>query len=243
VLDPSGAPIRSAFVQFERPKERLSAGESMNDAEGHFVIGPIEPGEYEVYASNIGKYVDSLRVSARAGDTDVVLKLRDGATIEGLVVDATTGTPCAAKLVVSARFAGASRTMLPEADLQGKFSLGGLEEGEYAIGAATQDGRTGMLSRVELRPGSQTVRVEVSAGARIRLRFEGPYPNIQFAVLDGDVVVMMDGLAKGTERTLVVPAGPATLRLTKYPEREEFKLELNLQAGETRDVAFDGTWK
>lgn len=243
VLDPTGNPVRSAFVQFGHPDERQSGGENMNDDEGHFVVGPIEPGEYELRASSGGRYVDSLPVRVQAGDTDVVLRLREGAKIEGLVVDATTGQPCAAKLCLMPLFTGAPRIMFPESDSQGKFSLDGLDEGAYAIGATALDGRTGTVARVELRPGAQTVRVEVRPAARVRLRFEGPWPNVQFAVYDGDVAVAMDGMAKGTERTVIVPAGRATLRLTKYPERTEFSLPLNLEAGATRDVVFDGAWK
>ncbi len=244
VLDPTGKPPRYSHITFTRSAEKLWGAENMNDAEGRFILGPLEAGEYELTAGSHASFVSSEPVIARAGDTDVVLRLRAGGKLQGLVVDKASGTPTAASLVIRAHTPVDWAVSLPIANDKGIFQLDGLSAGLYDVAASTSSGLIGVVRAVEVAAGAtRDVRVEVEPGSRVRLRYEGPWPFVGVSLLLGDAPAYANGIGKGTESVLVSPAGSVVLRLRNHAEQLDFDLPLTLKVGETRDVVFDGSWK
>ncbi len=244
VLDPAGSPVMFATIEFTRTTEELRGhGLTNNYGDGRFVLGPVESGEYELRASAVG-FVTSEPLAARAGDTDVALRLRPGGTIDGLVVEKPTGGPAAARLVVATRAPAERVVSVSYTEANGALRLNGLAPGVYDLGASTTGGLVGVARDVEVAVGAKrTVRLELEPGARVRVHFEGPWPHCGVSVLLGDALTTTDSIVKGTEQTLLSPAGSVVVRLRSYVEQKDFDLPLTLAVGETRDVTFDGTWK
>lgn len=245
LLDPDGKAVSHAFVSLERAADRLLAHENVNSPDGKFVLGPLEPGEYVLNARSMGEFVDALPVTARTGDTDVVLQFRRGGAIAGLVVGADGQPAPRADVVVNPRVAGRWSNRSSAAGDDGRFLFDGLEAGLYDVAARTAGGEVGVATAIEVAAGATPaeVRIEALPGARVRVRFDGPGPHVLVSVLAAGVTIHADGVEKGTERTFVAPVGACVVRVTRFPEREELDLPLTLAAGETRDLVFDGGWK
>lgn len=244
VLDPTGVPAKHSAITYTRPSERVTGGEDMNDPDGRFVLGPLEEGEYELVAESFGNSVASVPVTARAGDRDVVLRLRQGGVLRGLVVDKASGAPTDAQAVVRSFEPDGGRIILPRANAQGVFELGGLVPGRYDVAASASNGGFGLLRSIEVTAGeTRDVRVELEPGARVRIRYAGPWPNVGASVMVGDAIVATDGVKKGMELVLAAPAGDVVVRVRNWVENVEFDLPLKLKASETREVVFDGAWQ
>ncbi|MBL8862573.1 MAG: carboxypeptidase regulatory-like domain-containing protein [Planctomycetes bacterium] len=245
LVDPDGGAVRHAFVTIERATDRFHANENVNTTDGSFVLGPLEPGEYVLNARSIGEFVDPLPVTARTGDTDVVLQFQRGGGIAGLVLGADGKPAPRADVVLNPRVPGGWSQLSSAAGDDGRFSFDGLAAGLYDLAARTADGRIGLATAIEVVAGAtrDAVRVETAPGARVRVRFTGPGAHVSVSVLAGGVTIHADGVEQGTERTFAAPAGACLVRATRYPERIETDLPLTLAAGETRDLVFDGVWK
>ncbi len=241
-VDPAGTPTSGAMIMLTRPTDKLFAYEHVD--EGRFVLGPLEPGEYELRAQSHGEFVSSEPVTARAGDRDVVLRMRAGGVLRGTVVDKATGKAGPASVVVRPHTPDDWAFSHPSANEKGVFELPGLAPGLYDIAASTSNGQAGIVRDVEVAAGeTRDVRIEVEPGARVRVRYEGPWPSCNLTVLVGEVIVSADGIEKGTERLFDAPAGAVVVRMFNHAEDKGFDLPLTLAVGETRDLVFDGTWK
>jgi hypothetical protein len=191
-----------------------------------------------------GRAAESEPIRVRPGDTEVVLQLREGGALRGMVVDDSSGEPCRARLLLS-RSDTSDWSAGVDTRSDGTFELDGLHDGSYCLAASTPDGRVGILRGLAIT-GASTVeglRIEVEPGASVRIRYEGPRARQVFDVLFRDACTASEGIAKGTEATLHAVAGDVVVRATTYPEREHLDLPLTLRVGETRDVVFDGAWK
>jgi protocatechuate 3,4-dioxygenase beta subunit len=121
VLDPAGAPVAGARVTSSRYREpspeddldeiRRAAMLEMyeerqdkgviTDAEGRFRLTGLEAGPYDLIAAKQG-FVNGV-TKAEAGAEDVVLRLGEGLSIQGRVVEAGTGKPVPGVTVQIAR--------------------------------------------------------------------------------------------------------------------------------------------
>jgi len=245
VLTPTGEPAQRALIRGSAADDSSFANENMNDPEGRFVLGPLEAGEYRLIATSTGEYVESESVVVRTGDVDVVLQLRRGGAVRGIVVDASTGIACSADMLVNPRDPTTWSMRSERSRDDGSFEIDGLAPGTYDVAASTEDGRIGLASglRVEAGASGEEVRIAVTAGAKVRVRYVGPWRVAGISVLVGESPVVGDGMEKGTERTFNTPAGSVVVRVRHHAEKKEFDLPLVLKVGETRDLVFDGTWK
>jgi hypothetical protein len=245
LLEPDGKPARHAMVTIERTTDRLLVHESVNTQDGTFVLGPLEPGEYVLNAQSMAQFVDALPVTARTGDTDVVLQLRRGGTIAGVVVDAAGKPVPRADVVMNPHITGRWANLSSNAGDDGRFRFDGLAEGLYDMAARTPDGQVGLALAIDVVVGAAPadVRIETAPGARVRVRYEGAGTHVSVSVLAGGVTIDSDGVEKGTEHAFAAPAGACVVRATRYSPKEEFDFPLTLAAGETRDLVFDGAWK
>ncbi len=245
VLDPAGRPADFAALHVRSLESGAYTLESSNDPSGNFTIGPLAAGEYEIRASSMGDHVDSLPVRARAGDRGLELHLRRGGGLRGVVVDRGTGAPCSATLTCAQEDAPEAGFLVQSTGKDGAFALDGLVPGTYALSACTTSGRVGVLTGIAVAAGSSSegLRLEVDAGARIHVRLDGPSALAGIEVRARGAVVFGDGLEKGTEREIVVPAGDLVVRISLHEQGRDFDLPLTLKVGETRDLVFDGAWK
>ncbi len=245
VLAPSGNAAKHAYVSAESADGHLRMSVNMNGAEGLFVLGPLLDSEYVLRASAMDRFVDSDPVRARPGDTDVVLQLRAGGTLRGLVVDKETGAPVKAKCLLHPHTPLVWDMRGVGTDENGVFEVSGLDKGLYSFAATTTNGRIGLLSSIDVPAGSTVdgLRIEVEPGATVRVRYEGPRPFTSFTLFAGEAAIGGDGITKGTDHSFLAPAGRIVVRATHFPEREDFDFALTLTVGETRDVVFDGAWK
>jgi hypothetical protein len=184
------------------------------------------------------KNASSESVTCSAGDDNVVLHCRLGGAISGRVIDAKTHDACRGKVFVSQQ--GTQYFHMPSTGSDGTFRTEGLEPGTYAVAASTDDGRTGVLRGVELAPGTEAkdLVVEVSLGGHVRIRNDCKSRILSVTVQSGDIAVDSDGIEPGTAKTFTAPAGHLTLRVWLHPPPEEQKRELDLNAGEEKEVVF-----
>ncbi len=242
VVDAQGRPAPDCYLLAHHVEAASAVTSATSGSGGAFELGPLARGTLEIVALGQGTFATSTPVRAFAGERDVVVRLQAGATVRGAVVDAETRAPVPASIVVLC--ADGWTRMAWATGPKAVFDLGGLPAGLHALGARTEDGRAGTLTGVDLGAGDvREVVLEVRAGARVRIACRGPRPVESISAHSQGAVVWTDGIEKGLEREIVVPAGDVILRCTRYPERVELDLPLKLAAGETRTVVFDDGWR
>lgn len=237
VLDPWGkpAPEESLYASSETVG---GSARGRSDADGAFRLGPLVPGEYLLHTGPFSKYASAEPVSAPAGATNVVLKLREAGGVAGIVVDGAGGGPVASSMWVSFRGVGKRSGARSEAD--GLFERTGLEPGVYDIAASAPDGLAGVLPGVEVRAGEQAtdLRVELRPGARLTVLYTGPTTYANYTIFRGEVPTAFDGLHTGTSATKVVPAGALRVEMKTRDGLVETR-EITLEPGTEETLAFE----
>jgi hypothetical protein len=238
VQDSEGEPADGIVQSFRTP---IAGGITAQvDATGVFALGPLVAGPHDLQAWSGADSRKSEIVSVEAGAEGVVLVLREGGTVQGIVTDAETQRPAAAAITIVAE-GGPELGMLAVSSTEdGSFRGQGLEPGTYALCARTSDGRCGILRHVEVRAGTTTsdLVIALSAGAKLRLRYQGDEDFASIVVLVDGVAIAMDGVEKGHEVEWTVAAGSLTVRMyTGSPEPADERV-VQLAAGETQAVVF-----
>lgn len=141
VVEADGGPIAGAMLEFRPGPSTHSAAElpappqrTRTDAEGHFTVDHLLPGEttWAVVAPGFGAASGTFPTSP--GETaDLRLELTPAAAVEGTVTDAQ-GAPLADVLVHSGR-ADDFTSMATRTGADGTFHLGGLAAGDVALSA------------------------------------------------------------------------------------------------------------
>jgi hypothetical protein len=242
VLDPSGAPLPGASVLGSSEEIKLHDSASAG-AEGAFALGPLASGRYRLTAVGHGEHGDSDTVLASAGDDGVVLQVKVGALLAGTVVDARSGAPCPARLTVTGLTLDPPLMMLAETQADGTFALAGMRPGTYDIAAHTDDARVGIVRGVVITGGVQDAGpvLRVSAGARVRVRYDGKARYGTFEVRSDGAIVGIDSLESGTSRSQPVPAGRVVVKFTLWDPTRTQEKELELAVGEEKSCAFTDT--
>ncbi|MEE8142040.1 MAG: sigma-70 family RNA polymerase sigma factor, partial [Planctomycetota bacterium] len=153
------------------------------NSRGEFRIPDLAPGLFSLLARGQGyrqRQVDGLQVKA-GQDTEVELELREGFTIEGIVVDPAAVPVADAEVRAWTGFAsfesGTVRIALAGehgadfanvrtvTDRNGRFSLEGLASGNHSISASHPDWASGTVDKVA--SGSRDVHVPVTKGGTV----------------------------------------------------------------------------
>ena len=242
VVDPQGQPAAASVIAFGGQTMAQSFGNS--DREGRFSLGPLPPDTYHVHARTaVGS--TSAPVQVQAGATDLILELELGGRIAGRVVDALTGEGVTAKVIVAPQRGANERWIggtFGPSDTEGQFKFEGLPSGTYCAAASTPDGAFGLLRGLQLAEGAriEDLIVHVRPGARLRLHYDGPQDVGHFRVFDGDSIVAMDGVRRGTSSTLVVPLGRLSVECSEYPGSEPVvrTQEVTVEAGAPAELRF-----
>src|SRR3989441_10564709 len=185
----SGKPIASSYIGYSSVNAANQQLGAMNfagiqtDANGKFRLEGIQPGHYAAFMIAIGQenssYSDPARFDVSDGDvTGIEIKVRRGATIEGIAVIENNTDPAAAALLQSvsliAYTSDEKSTTAPSysrgsINADGTFRFAGLAPGKVRISmmvfAAPKKGV--QLVRTEVGGVEQTEGIEVTAGAHI----------------------------------------------------------------------------
>jgi hypothetical protein len=145
----------------------------LSEADGRFVIGGLAGGTYNVTAAAPG-YVTEAQQTEAGADKPVRLVLAPGGTVTGAVVDGRR-RPVEAFTVTAERVEnGLSgygvRASKEVASADGRFTLDGLAEGTYVVGARAPETAPGRRSGVKVVGGrvSDAGTIRLGAGGAVR---------------------------------------------------------------------------
>lgn len=241
VLDSKGEPAKMQSVSGYDTVSKLGAYNPRSTPAGGFALGPLMRGRYRLVASGMQDDADSEPADVDAGTQDVVLRLRPGAVVAGIVLD-ETGHGRDATLMVSQpgskTFGTHSMTPLRE----GKFHFGGLLPGTYEMAARTSDGMVGVLPHVEVSLGGagEHLVIHLHAAGRVRVRHEGPEKHANISVLSNGVPVGSDGVERGAAKEFAAPFGAVVVRAQYYEDDPRVaERSVDVKPGETVDVVFE----
>ena len=189
VVDASGAPVGGARVTAEAGElARRAVAET--DADGRFVVGPLDPGTHAVVAHARGHA--PVAVAADAGAAGVELRLGAAARITGRVVDPGGAPVPAASIVVLARAGVATRTVAVAQvfDAEGRFAVEDVAAGDYQLLAQAHGWAPSELTAAtaSARPDDVTVTVRRGAtlvGVMRDAATKAPLPNGKVSVEGG----------------------------------------------------------
>jgi len=172
VLDArSGAAVPDAIVEVVHPEDfepalpGTPAGAtrgSRSRADGGFSIGELRDGWVEIEVRHPA--FRTLRLEVRVGARDLALRLDPGGGIAGILTDAES-RPIAGAVI---RLASPGVDKQAVTDLEGRFALGGLDEGEYELTLVEIRGRDPDVVEREEGPYRQVVGVPEDGTTEIR---------------------------------------------------------------------------
>jgi protocatechuate 3,4-dioxygenase beta subunit len=184
----SGKPVASAYVGYSPVNEQNQRTGGMNfatqtDANGKFRVEGIQPGHYAAFIMGIGQenasYSDPTPFEVSDGDvTGIEIKVRRGATIEGVAVLENNVDPAAATLLQSVSLLayvndekGSTAPSYSRGSINpdGSFRFAGLSPGKARISMMVFATPTKglQLVRTEFEGLDQPEGIELTAGAHI----------------------------------------------------------------------------
>jgi hypothetical protein len=210
VLDASGVPCIAGVRAGNEGSPSLR--QCTSDDHGRFTVGPLRPGEYAISAHCAGfggKGAPSDPVRARAGSEDVVLRLRAGAVIRGIVVDesgAAVGDP---ELVLFLGGPESRRWQRSLANEAGRFEFRDLEPGRIRLVGSTLGGLFGSSDEIDATASTASeIRLVLRPGARLRVRGNASVEVLQAGL---PVAAAEADLRRGAVQQIVVPPGRLTI--------------------------------
>lgn len=181
VVGAGGAPIAGARVgaaivvpnRAAKDADLHPAASDVTEADGTFLLEGLDPGSYDVIATDDDHAPASAR-SVAIGATGVTLRLGDAGSIRGVVRDAA-GRPAPAFSVIVTRPRGplekepiATRSFL---DADGRYEVEGLAPGDYEVVAAALGSAPSAIAKAAIPdpPGAPiTLDLSLSKGVALR---------------------------------------------------------------------------
>jgi hypothetical protein len=149
-------------------------------------------------------------VTAQAGETNLVLRVGVGLTLNLVAIDRSSGQPCAAEYLLfgPAPTGGFRRGWFGPAPA-GPREIQGLPQGAYDVTAITEDGQVGIARGLQARPSSEISLVEIAVrpGAALTVSYTGPSSYCEIRVFDDGTCVAGGVLRSATSTVELVPAG------------------------------------
>lgn len=210
-------------------------GGTNTQLDGSFVLGPLVPGRIQISAFPNEPYRSDEAVLVDPPAENVLLRTSLGAELSGRVVD-ELGSGVEA-VVTGLRAAGGWWRTRSRPD--GSFDFRGLRADRYTLFASASDGRAGLLENVTLATAQpiSDQQIVLHAGALLRVRSEGNAPGALRLFRDG-TCFCGESLEPGRSVTLVVLPGRLRAELAADDGGQPPAQELELAAGETREVVF-----
>jgi protocatechuate 3,4-dioxygenase beta subunit len=241
VLTPNGEGAQNAWVNgFLTPIDRIEGVRTESD--GSFALGPLGPGTLTLMADAVSRFASSDPVQASAGDSAVVLQLKQGGMIRGRVVDGVTGVACTAQLVIvpEQMLTGILASgMQTSTNPDGTFDAAGLAPGRWSVTAATADGKFAQHAHLEVGAGSDSggLVFALSPGGKLRLGYKGEHPWLFVTITrDGAAVMLLTGVEREKFTEYMAPAGSLVLEIRKGYDGAARTRALELKAGETKEI-------
>jgi hypothetical protein len=182
--------------------------------DGGFRIGPLLPGDFTLFAGSMGNGENavSLPVSAKAGDSGVVVQLRHGGTVAGEVVDGLTGEPIGAQ--VGYRPIPAQRGGYTAHVDSGAFDLGSVLPGQFQLLVTASDGRKAATEILEMSPGGalNDLVIEIGASTFLDVHYVGDHPRVYIGAYRGDSRVSGGWIRSGESARFAVAPGSCTVK-------------------------------
>jgi hypothetical protein len=249
VLDAAGRPAASVNVDCTS-EDRGQRLDDYTGEDGSFVFGPVGPGAHRLWANDLESGAAGSRpVVVQAGATDVVLRLRPGGSVSGLVVDAAGGSFDDAWIMVRAidREADDVGFSMRSKSLRGpEFELTGLLDGTWSIWVVDRDGDIGLAPPIALGPGERVEGVEIhlEPGGRVRTRLRASAEasakdHGRFELWAGTRLVAADGVRAGASAVKTVPPGPVTVKAWFPRDVPLGERTVDVAAGEEIEVVFE----
>ncbi len=230
VLDPEGRPIAGEVITATAgdgaPNPVASSG-----PDGRFVLGPVRPLEYTVSSRS-----PSDGVRARAGASDVVVRLRPVAGIRGRVLDAQTGAPTRAELTIRA-LEGPRRSFATRAGADGLFQVSDLPPGRWRIEALTPTHR-GLVPEVSLRAGETVSDLVLRLQEGAVLEIVSDVVHARLSAFDAQGRVLCEILATSRVSRCVVDPGQVLVREYAPAAAVTREQQVSVRRGERRRVEF-----
>ncbi|MBI5067183.1 MAG: carboxypeptidase regulatory-like domain-containing protein [Deltaproteobacteria bacterium] len=153
-------PLAGALVTATGRGAELPAAQAVTGADGRFTLSDLPDGGYRVSASAPG--LAPARRVARAGASDLVLRLSPGGSLAGRVRDRASGAPVAPFLVtvVHASRREPSRS-LAVIDAEGRFAIDGLAPGAAEVLVSSPSHAPSPPQAVTIPDGGPPATVEV----------------------------------------------------------------------------------
>ncbi len=241
LLNAKGEPTKDGSIWCVDPTNSLSTRARVSSQEGSFALGPLKAGHYVLTALGDGSNAVSEPVEADSGTSNVVLRLREGASLSGTVTG-TSGELVQTDVRVRMRNDEWQSVHGVNTHNDGTFQISGLEAGTYDISARGSGGAFALLEGVKVGIGESRTGLDVHLirGGQVRVRHEGPDHYINVTVFVNVITVDMDGVERGTSHEFVAPAGTVIVQASYYEaEKRTVERTVEVKAGETVDVVFE----
>jgi hypothetical protein len=204
--------------------------------DGTFELGPLISGKYRVSAGGYG-YAESEPVDADAGESGVVLRLREGGALSGVVIDSAGRRVAGAN--VRAGFTGSDWAASVITNRDGDFSIGALRPGTYRSSAWTESGEMAFVESVEIAAGEHRKGIELRLEPAVRLRIlltDGESQRCR--VLSGGMEIAILSSDWSLDQRVVVPPGRIELVLQSAGGADLDSRVLDALAGSEHEVTF-----
>jgi hypothetical protein len=237
VVDETDDGVAGARVRASSRGEPRFWANATADSQGRFMVGPLPPGRYEVAATAYGRFAGSLPIEVQADATDLVLRLREGGVVLGVVVDGTTGKTCDAEVELT-RADSEQRQSWNTQTRAGEFEFGRLAPGVYDIGARTRDAQFGFRTALSVQANQiiEDVRLVVSPGGTLRLRYEGANEQVRCYVFVHGLHVAIENLTRGETVECAVPAAELEVVMRERGSDSEDKQVVTVTTGAAVDL-------
>ena len=188
------------------PAETYFAGQ-----DGSFVIRPLAPGTYRIFALYGGARSSS--VSAEAGATGVEVRFPPGGSIEGrflglpqsVVGRVLMFTPAGSGQQLDRELPRASIRMLQYTS-ENSYRIDRLEPGFYDVSARAGNAWAARRERIEVKPGETTAGLDLNFAPAATLAIEAPkdQPFVRVDAIQGSALVAVDWLEPESSGELTV---------------------------------------
>jgi len=239
VLDPHGEGPEDLLVTAIDGLGARSA-QAATMAGGGFAVGPLTPGSYHLEVQGDPRFAAQSFGPFAAGSEGHALRLCAGATIGGVVVDAESGEPAAARVELFPASRYARRACSALAGDDGRFLFADVERGAYHLVATTGDSRIGLLELPELSSdaSAQGWQVALHRGGHVRVLARGGSRTKRVVLLREGRPVAAHDITRLVPRELLAPEGRILVRIS-VSSQVLAEREVDVRAGSVLDVEFD----
>jgi RNA polymerase sigma-70 factor (ECF subfamily) len=213
VLAPDGTPMSKAEIGVGTQNTSFFTPSATSSDDGTFSIGPMAPGSKRLRASAWWQHTNSDEVEVEAGASNVILRLKVGASVSGFVRCTPQDDKERVDLYLSKRGAtGGEQT--ESCGSSSGFRFDGLDAGTYSLVARSSAGRVGAAFDIVVESGAETknVMIDLVRGATLTVRYRGSREGSFFYLLWNDARMGWGEVKNGSWQTFTVPAGRVVLR-------------------------------